>query len=134
MPWLTNYCTPRLASPGLTVNPLLNSAGGCYTAPDGGPTVYLSAYDLANSRRSKSRAAVGSTYGANAVNRATMGALFNAPVVGPAVSGRSFGSLGDIVGDMCQQGTRSDVNLGLSILNTGLQAVNTGIEIGRAHV
>jgi len=113
MPW--NYCTNRFASPDLTTNPLLNSAGGCYTAPDGGPTMYLSAYDLANSRRSNTKPSVGSTTGAAMVHRATMGALFNAPMIGPAVSRRSFGTLGDIASDMCSAGTQRDVNIGLAI-------------------
>jgi hypothetical protein len=113
MPW--NYCTNRFASPDLAKNPLLNSAGGCYTAPDGGPTMYLSAYDLANSRRSNTKPSVGSTTGAAMVHRATMGALFNAPMIGPAVSRRSFGTLGDIASDMCSAGTQRDVGIGLAV-------------------
>ena len=113
MPW--NYCTNRFASPDLAKNALLNSAGGCYTAPDGGPTMYLSAYDLANSRRSNTKPVAGSTEGAAVVHRATMGALFNAPMVGPDVSRRTFGTLGDIASDMCSAGTQRDVGIGLAI-------------------
>jgi hypothetical protein len=113
MPW--NYCTNRFASPDLAKNALLNSAGGCYTAPDGGPTMYLSAYDLANSRRSNTKPLAGSTEGAAVVHRATMGALFNAPMVGPEVSRRTFGTLGDIASDMCSAGTQRDVGIGLAI-------------------
>lgn len=112
MAWETNYCTPRLASPGLTVNPLLNSAGGCYAAPDGGPTMYLSAYDIANSRRSNIRPA-GSMSGMYAVRRATTGALFNAPMVGTSM--RGLGTLGDIAQDMCNANTQRDMAIGTAI-------------------
>jgi len=112
MAWMTDFCTPRLASPGLTVNPLLNSAGGCYTAPDGGPTMYLSAYDLANSRRSNIRPAA-SMSGVIAVRRATTGALFNAPMVGTTM--RGLGTLGDIASDMCNEGTQRDVSIGFAV-------------------
>jgi hypothetical protein len=125
MPW--NYCTNRFASPDLAKNPLLNSAGGCYTAPDGGPTMYLSAYDIANSRRSNINPSVGSTSGAAMVHRATMGALFNAPMVGPDVSRRSFGTLGDIASDMCSAGTQRDVRTATSAINFAVQTADQAI-------
>jgi hypothetical protein len=75
--------------------------------------MYLSAYDLANSRRSNIRPSQGSMSGMYAVRRATTGALFNAPMVGTSM--RGLGTLGDIASDMCNEGTRRDMAIGFAV-------------------
>lgn len=108
----TQYCFPRIASPGLTQNPLLNSRGGCYTAPDGGPSMYLSV--------PTPRAAAAARSGEAIVARARLSALRGAPMVGASLGRGSYAGYLTGLRGLSALGTTTDTQTN-SQLSTLLQ-------------